>query len=349
MELILPRIKNNKVPELALNQIQSEMKAKVEKKIEEGIYNFEEVGCPICNTNDAKLIGEKDRYGLYFSTKICTSCGLVYTNPRMTQDSYNNFYNDEYRKLYNGSEKPTTSFFDRQKTKGKKIYDFLHERNIIESDKISVLEVGCGAGGILKYFEEKGATVKGLDLGEEYINYGVKEYGLDLEAGTLSDIKLRNKPDLIIYSHILEHILDVNKEIELINKLSNENTIIYIEVPGIKEIHKNYEMNILKYFQNAHTYHFTLKSLENLMSRGGFELIHGNEFVMTAFKRTSLKPSISNDYESTIAYILKNEKKKNLFIFTKIGAVYTFKKLILLFLDKTKTRSLAKKIKSKIS
>ncbi len=304
----LKRLENNNAPELTLNKLQLEMIDLINQKIESGEYQFEDTECPICHHKNRDLIGEKDRYGLYFPTNICLTCGIWYTSPRMTQLSYNKFYNNEQKKLYVGIEEPTESYFLRQKRKGKKIYDFLQKNNILNPDSSYVLEVGCAAGGIIDFFREKGAKVKGIDLGEQYIDYGRNLHGLDLEVGTLKSLSNSKKPDLIIYSHVLEHILDVNAEIELIKHFSSDNTIIYIEVPGIKEIHKNYDMNILKYLQNSHTFHFTLESLINLMSTHGFELIKGNQYVRSTFKLTNRVLPLQNDHDQVVKYIKRIEK-----------------------------------------
>jgi hypothetical protein len=87
------------------------MKEQLERKIEEGIYSFEEVPCCVCSGKNFEVLSEKDRYGLYVHVVICKNCGLIQTNPRMTQEAYNPFYKHEYRKLYNGTETPVDDFF----------------------------------------------------------------------------------------------------------------------------------------------------------------------------------------------------------------------------------------------
>ncbi len=337
------RLVNNGIPELDLNQLQFEMKHQIEKKIKIKKYNFESITCPICNCDDKELIGEKDRYGLYFSTNLCKKCGLVYTNPRMTQSSYNEFYNLEYRKLYGGKERANDDFFHWQRKFGKRIYHFLDSNNLIKEAKLSILEVGCGAGGIIDYFREKGHHVKGIDLGEEYINYGKEKHNLDLEIGTLNELSLQKKPDLIIYSHVLEHILDIKSEIDLIKNIMKKDTILYVEVPGIKQIHNNYDSNILKYFQNAHTFHFTLESLTNLMHQTGFELIFGNQFIMSAFKLGQEQKVYKSDYYAVNNYFrkikIKHSYLRSLNKFKKI-----VKKSFFRFLDLTHSRNVVKKI-----
>ncbi len=343
--MLLPRLKNDNIPELKLNKLQREMKDQVSKKVDEGIYQFEEIICPICESRQKEIVGQKDRYGLFFTTNICNDCGLVYTSPRMIQESYNDFYNLEYRKLYVGKETATQSFFEAQKSKGKRIYDFLEKQKLISDGPLFVFEVGCGAGGILDFFREKGHYAKGIDIGKEYVEYGKNVYGLDLDVGVLSTYELNKRPDIIIYSHVLEHILDLKEELQTIKNNITEDTLIYIEVPGIKEIHKKYESNILKYFQNAHTFHFTLETLVNLFVENGFELIQGNQFVQSVFRYKKNQEAIQSDYVNSKKYILSTEKKRKLYPFTAAGIKRNVQRMILYILDKTKTRRMVKSIK----
>ena len=347
--MLLKRLKNDNKSELKLNTLQKKMKAQVSKKLDDGVYQFEDIQCPVCDNNHKESIGEKDRYGLSYNTNICMECGLVYTDPRMTQSSFNEFYNIEYRKLYVGKESVTDDFFYAQKNKGERIYTYLQENNLIKNKSSFVLEIGCGAGGILSVFERKGHRVKGTDLGKEYIEYGIKKHNLDLEVGFLADIILKEKPDIIIYSHVVEHILDLNSELQTIKNTINEDTIVYIEVPGLKEIHKNYQSNILRYFQNAHTFHFTLESLTNLFSKNGFELICGNQFVQSAFRLTNNPLSIKSDYTDVKAYILQAEKRRVLYPFTLRGLKDYTKLFVIKTLDITKLRPLAKQIKNTLA
>ncbi|HEA31077.1 MAG TPA: class I SAM-dependent methyltransferase [Leeuwenhoekiella sp.] len=343
--MLLPRLKNDHIPELKLNDLQNKMKDQVSGKVDKGVYEFEEIACPICSSAKNEVIGEKDRYGLFFKTNICTACGFVYTSPRMTQGAYNQFYNIEYRQLYVGKETATQAFFDGQKQKGKYIYHFLKKNKLIGDNPLFVFEVGCGAGGILDFFRKKGHKVKGIDLGKEYVEYGKNTHNLDLETATLAEMNLAEKPDIIIYSHVLEHILDINEELETIKACSKESTLTYIEVPGIKEVHKNYEANILTYFQNAHTFHFTLETLTNLFTKNGFQRISGNQFVQAVFKQATNQDKIESDYEASKSYILTTEKNRKLYPFTVRGIKRNLQKAVPVILDKTHTRGIARSLK----
>ena len=293
-----------------------DQKQKIEvKRINENIksnkYQFEKIECPICTSNDFELISTKDRYGLYVPVNICRNCGLVQTNPRMSQAAYNDFYSYHYRDLYIGTKKISTqTFFDNQISQGKNIINFLNDNTDIEYSNLKVLEVGCGAGGILYQFKEMGAKVKGIDLGVDYLNFGKENYSLDLTIGSSKELQMSEKFDLIIYSHCFEHILDLEEELEQITRLLTLKGIIYIEVPGIKYLKDSNNNDLLSYLQNAHTFHFSLRSLTNILEKNDFQLLHGDEFVRSIFKKSDHKKQfqLQNDYLEVKNYILETEK-----------------------------------------
>lgn len=159
-----------------MNDIQIKAKQRVEERVNNGEYHFETFTCE-CGAKEEsfRILAEKDRYGFKVQTVICKNCGLMMTNPRMTQDAYNLFYDSEYRKIYLGVESANDvgdNFFASRKKRGEVIAEFVG--NKVGRDIKSVLEIGCSAGAILEAFKEKGCKVKGIDLGGEYIEYGKK-------------------------------------------------------------------------------------------------------------------------------------------------------------------------------
>jgi hypothetical protein len=303
---------------LPLNPLQLQNIEKVNDKLKANQYRYENIDCAVCNKRNFESISEKDRYGFRMDVVVCQICGLVQTNPRMNQESYNKFYNTEYRSIYIGTEKPTEDFFNRQRLNiGRKIFDFItaHTDAADLKDKF-VFEIGCGAGGILKFFEDKGCRVKGIDLGEEYLEYGRMQHGLDLEVGSLSDfvLRLKDKPDIIIYSHVLEHILNLEDQLSLVRKIMHPETLLYIEVPGLRNLHQTYENDLLFYLQNAHVYHFTKTSLLNVMAKNRFDVLICNEYVRGVFKISQNENSaIVNEYPQIMHYLKRVERIRTLF------------------------------------
>ena len=321
--MLSDRYKFSKNPILKLNPLQFKTRDILADKIVNKTYCFEKVHCVVCgNPSEFEILAEKDRYGLDNVVVTCKKCGLVQTNPRFDQLSYNRFYKEDYRALYDGELKATDIFFRQQYYRGTIIYKLISRFKEFSSlTKPFVLEVGCGAGGILKVFHEHGCQVKGIDLGEEYMQYGKEKHGLDLQEGTVNNLKLDIKPDLVIYSNVLEHMTDPVAELKSVKRLIAPDGLLFIEVPGIKNIHSNYRSDFLLYLQNAHTYHFSLTSLKNIFSLSGFEVLFGDEYIRTVSKIfTGNNPSsIANDFEDVINYLKSAESKRKYYAFTLGG------------------------------
>lgn len=295
---------------LKLNDLQNKMKDQVTEKVKSGIYKFEKVPCCVCGKETFEKLAEKDRYGLLLHVVVCKECGLVQSNPRMNQESYNRFYESEYRKLYVGTERPAEFFFDGQVKQGEKIEKFLLQHGHGDLKGKLVLEVGCGAGGILKHLRDRGAQVIGCDLGSEYLSYGRSNYDLELVHGPLNAIKPDVKADVLIYSHVFEHILDVEAELTAVKERLADDGILYIEIPGIHNIANTYKADFLRLLQNAHTFHFTLTSLDNLFSKYGFELLYGTEYVQSIFVKGEARESYENEYEGVVKAIEAYEARR---------------------------------------
>lgn len=258
-------------------------------------YQFENFACECGATEDAfEVLSEKDRYGLKVRTVMCRKCGLMMTNPRMTQESYDYFYDMEYGSLYRDQDVIPEEYFRNKIMIGKEIYDFVEKYSGIKVQ--DVLEIGCAAGGILQYFKNQGCNVTGVDLGNDYIEFG-KSKGLNLiNCHSQELVKSGKKFDLIILNHVFEHFLNIEKELDAIRQLLTDEGMLYIAVPGVKALVETYNNDFMLFLQNAHVYHFTLRTLEQVANKYGFGLHVGTEEIQALFKYTGEHKEFSRNY-----------------------------------------------------
>jgi SAM-dependent methyltransferase len=235
------------------------------EKVARGIYPLEDVAC-LCGAQDDRLVATVDRYRTPHSTVLCRRCGLVRTNPRWTAEAYVDFYTHHYRDLYERADHSPDLYYAAQLERGRERADFILRR--CRSTRISpaVLEIGCGGGWNLQPFQQRGWTAVGWDFDDDYLAAG-RERGLDLRYGSLDAAVARNERfELIILSHVLEHLLDPRSDLRKLRNLLTPQGALYIEVPSLFDV----SANLLRYFQNAHTYSFVPKTLESLMESAGY-------------------------------------------------------------------------------
>ena len=308
--MLSSRFENDDISCVKLNVIQEDQKARIQGHLKSGRYKFENTPCVVCGSSNFESISSKDRHGLYAPVAICYSCGLVQAHPRMTQKSYDHFYNDGHRRLYVGKDNPDETYFRERYQAGKATFDYLSRHLGIR--ELRILEVGCGSGSILKYFHDKGASVKGIDLSLEYLEYGKKRYGLNLENTNLFDLPDSQEFDLVIYSDVLEHILNPKEHLFKIKKLLKPNGQLYIRVPGIQNLIRPYAGDFLKSLQNAHVYYFSLCTLQNLLEGCGFDLIEGNENIQSLWKISDQINTLLpvNDYADCLGSLQRIENRR---------------------------------------
>lgn len=312
-EVLSHRFENDGKNVNPLNSLQKETRDTVRKKVETDVYNFQTVACPICgNSTEFDALSKKDRYGLFHPVNACRVCGLVQTNPRMTEESYAEFYNSEYRLLYDGRREYAGDRFRVQKENAERIYEYINETTAVKLDSANVLDVGCGPGGMPAYFQDQGSRVSGCDLDTAAISYG-KEQGVPLQVGTVDELDLDWKPDVVILSHIVEHFLSPVEDLRRIRELLHEDSVVYIGLPGVKWLSRfrtYYGADFLKQLQNAHTYYFTETSLNNMMRKAGFEAIDIDEHIQSIFKpsESGEDADFESDYPDVVAHLERLEK-----------------------------------------
>jgi SAM-dependent methyltransferase len=253
------------------------------RKLERGEYELTEAGC-ICGGTDANrtLVAAEDRYGLPFRTYLCRNCGLLYASPRMSPESVQKFYTEDYRSIYRGSSKASDKFFRDQALHGRQILRRITYA-VGKHPTARVFDVGCGAGGVLVPFRERGWECYGCDLNSDYLERG-RAAGLTLEVGNHEILRSYEPAGLVIASHVLEHCLDPVAELEGWASLLKEDGLLYLEVPGVFNVFRDYK-SLGGLFHVAHTFNFTLETLTAMASRAGLHRVAGNESVWALFEK----------------------------------------------------------------
>ena len=153
----------------------------------------------------------------------------------------------------------------------KRQYDFIQG---IVNDYESVLEIGASTGFNLNTFKKKGKKVFGVEPSFRNKETAKKLYNIDLYTGMYEDFFIENNEevfDLIILSHVLEHIINPKQFISKIKKQNNK--YLYIEVPSFEIQLKSEPFGCFFY---EHVNHFTINSLNNLMKKNGYSPLNLN-------------------------------------------------------------------------
>jgi len=316
------------------------------------MQNTKFVNCALCGADDYIVVSKKGRFNMPVRNVICKKCGLIYVNPRMPESYYKRFYSSKkYRELYDKREKPDKNYEEKIKKEIEERFQYILNRLIkLKIKKGSVLDVGCNTGYLLYLFKNKEWKCMGIEPSQDFAEYGKKIYNINIKTEFLEKAKLKEKFDLIILSHVLEHFEDPNKALSKIKRNLKSRGFLYIEVPNILKPYNNLSF----FFQNAHLYTFSPNTLTAVLAKNGFkvEWLDDSGTFLKIFARSSdfVDNPIGDDYKLILSFI-KKYKTKRLFLNIYDFSARSFFSLMDIIIGKDTSRKLfkyMKNIKSKI-
>ena len=132
-------------------------------------------------------------------------------------------------------------YFDIQVLNSQKYILPFIESNFTISEGMRVLEIGCGEGGVLKPFLDKGAFCVGVEFDQTRIENGKNWLVEEIEKGKLSFVVkdiydatieiLGGQFDIIILKDVIEHIHDQSKLLARLKEFLTPAGIIFFGFP----------------------------------------------------------------------------------------------------------------------
>ncbi len=190
---------------------------------------------------------------------LCNKCGFMCYTPRPTAIDLDTKYN-----FLNGIEKigamnsPNIRGFQIIEKRAFRLYSIIEKYK--KGKTFNVLDYGGGDGSLLKHFVAKDIACYLVDFNQQPIP-GVKRLG-----STINDLSLDLLFDVIICSHVLEHVVDPVELLKQLRPFLRDNGIIYIEVPI--EVWKDIP---LQYDPVTHINFFTKESLQTAVHESHYK------------------------------------------------------------------------------
>jgi len=238
--------------------------------------------CPLCGSKTDSILRLRFNRKMNLPTELeirhCASDNFLFVASGRQQD-YDEYYkslvNDSYHaELSAGSLHSPISILQRSYLVDALGGFFGKSRR--------VLDFGCGEASLL--IELAGdfptTTFLGCDPGPAVQIGSNKASALGLQNIIVSDmtaIKEHGPFDLVILSHVVEHLLDFDL-LHLLHSLLVDDGLLYVEVPNplCYETYKRKEF--LYYFDRLHVNHFTPQALTRLCAVYGFGYVRHFEY-----------------------------------------------------------------------
>ncbi len=255
-----------------LDKSQSSAINKYSIQLESGFLKYEDKIC-LCGSADCKETDiVVDRYGIHSPLVVCLSCSLPYVREFLCERSLNDFYKKLYRPIYSEDYRTPKFIYKSQINSGQRFKTLL-EDNGVKLGLMKIVEIGCGPGGILQPFSDAGHECYGCDFDQKYMEYGISQ-GLKIYSSDFFDIIDNKNIDLVIMSHVLEHIANPIEYIFKLRDCISDEGYLLIEVPGLNTLHLGM---VERFFQGVHLYTFYSDYLKLMFENLGFDIVYCDE------------------------------------------------------------------------
>jgi SAM-dependent methyltransferase len=238
--------------------------------------------CPICAHDVVETLHHQrfavpDDYLLpgAYDVVACRTCGFVYADTSATQADYDRFY-QEFSKYEDNAVATggggTDCDLRRLERTATDLAGFIPDRFA------AIMDIGCANGGLLLALKLRGYdNLTGLDPSRACVDHVAKKGMRAVRGGLFDENEAdeavdREQFDVIILSHVLEHVHDVQRAVKNSLRKLKPGGILYVEVPDASR-YPDYFIVPYYYFDCEHINHFDEHSLMNLVLPFGCELL----------------------------------------------------------------------------
>lgn len=281
--------------------------------------------CFICNSYPKeiflnKILYKKEKY-INFPVYICSHCGMAQQLFSFDGGFHYYYYKEVISKNLRITKKILNNNFKLSYKRGE--YIFKKFQHHLKKKKMKILDLGSGTGGLLKYFQDKGHEVYGIEPNKSYYLYSKKNLK-EIINKNFEDYKYKNNFfDLVLIIGTLEHVNDPIKTINSVNKITKANSLMIIDSKGYPND------NLKNYFNFNHHRCFTKKTLKNFLEYFKWKKIYidfdSNYGKLKVDKRIYSKDiHIKNNKKGNIVGIFRKNINKINLKFSKDNFFYKF-------------------------
>ena len=195
------------------------------------------------------------------------------------------------------------SHTDSKKNTIEKLYHFVRTYSLKRKYKLiaknykakgCILDVGCGTGDFLQTMQRYGWDVTGFEPSTKAAKIAKsKDINLMNDLSYIPDHYF----DVITMWHVLEHVHDLEKQIQELKRLLKPNGLLLVAVPNYKSLDSQYYGTYWAAFDAPrHLWHFSKKSITHLFGRVGMQVIKIKPMYFDSFYVSLLSEKYKSKY-----------------------------------------------------
>lgn len=285
--------------------------------MEHQLRNIEK--CPVCGGESQRAFLEATDHNVsndQFKIVECGACSFRFTNPIPTEETIGEYYKSENYVSHSGTKKGLVN----------RVYHIVRSRAIKQKEALAsayskektILDIGCGTGDFLGHCKSKNWRTLGLEPDQSARKIALENN--DIEAKSLNHLyEIEAKSfDVISMWHVLEHVYNLNEDIEQYKKVLKEDGTLIIAVPNCSSNDaEHYKSNWAAYDLPIHLYHFRPDNMKQLFSKHGMEVVkilpmkfdsYYISMISEKYKGGNIVSGFWNGFRSNMAANSKNNK-----------------------------------------
>ena len=211
----------------------------------------------------------------------CDECRTVQLTPRPDAGQLASYYQADYRRgqLY-GADVADPATFPRDNlyyyNRGQSVAERIAEH--VTREDARILDVGTGYGHVLHALGERfpASSRLAIEFSDAAVDH-LRSIGIEVEVAPVETVlgHLDRTFDIIALSHVLEHLLEPVRVLELLRTRLRADGVLYVEVPNIvPEMLTRYpDHPWAPRYDEPHVTFFSTESLKHVLERAGFDVV----------------------------------------------------------------------------
>lgn len=248
---------------------------------------LEYVNCNVCGSPEYRKIKDSsygsnstlsefmEFYSSSSETKLldqlvqCTSCSLVFVNPRISTELSFKGYQDAIDERHHKQDSFRITSFKSALKKINMVVDLFSR----SEGPRTFLDVGCAGGAFPKAVKDLDFQVVGIEPSVYLSEHARKEYGIEVHAMTLEEYSRNGKLfDVVSLWDVLEHLSDPKQTLKKIYAMLPSDGLLILNLPMIDTLPARVMGLRWPFYLNVHIYYFTMKTIETLLHETGYEI-----------------------------------------------------------------------------
>jgi len=259
--------------------------------------------CLVCNATQFKYelnamdhSISKESFDIY----RCAECDFTFTEKPPTESNIAKYYQSDN---YISHSDTKTGFVNKVYYAVRKIMLSKKYRLIKKLSKgKEILDIGCGTGHFLGYMKEKKYETLGVEVDKDAREYGKNKFQLEvLPTDKFLDGSIDKKFSTITLWHVLEHIYEPKKYLDIIKDLMNPDSHLVVALPNHKCFDAKYYSSFWAgYDVPRHLWHFSPDTFENFARSMDFEITQINRLPFDPFYISIVSENYQGNSLSTV-------------------------------------------------